>query len=296
MSTPRPTNGRLYLLLSLMLLFWSFNYVVGKVALREFPPMLLVALRMSLSGVLILPIYLWRNSESGPSLNWSELRVLLPLGILGIGGNQLFFTLGLARTSVAHAAIVIATTPLLVLLLAAAIGQERVTAGRLLGMAVAFGGIVVLQTGHTPGSTATLLGDLYVFLGAASLAAFTVLGKPISSRLGGVTVNTVAYVGAGLLVIPFIFQQSFQFHFGSVSSEGWWSIFYMAAFSSVISYLIYCHALRHIAASRVSGFSYLQPVLATLMAVPLLREPVSPGLLVGGSLALAGVVMTERLR
>ena len=161
-------------------------------------------------------------------------------------------------------------------------------------MVLAFSGIIVLQFGRVSGSRATLSGDLYVLLGAISFAAFNVFGKAVSKRHGGIAVNTVAYVSAGLVLTPLLVWQGRQFQFSAVTSVGWLSVFYMAAVASVISYLMYYYALSYLPASRVSGLSYLQPVLATLMAIPILREPVGPGLLLGGSLALAGVYVTER--
>jgi drug/metabolite transporter (DMT)-like permease len=107
-------------------------------------------------------------------------------------------------------------------------------------------------------------------------------------------VNTVAYVSGGILLAPIIFWNSGTFRFRGVSALGWWSLLYMAAFSSVVAYLLYYYALARMPASGVSAMLYLQPVVATLMAIPLLAEPVNPGLLVGGSLALAGVYVTER--
>ena len=71
--------------------------------------------------------------------------MLLALGLLGVGLNQLLFISGLARTSVAHAALMIGLTPILVLLLAAAAGQEKLSAARLIGMAIALAGVAVLQ-------------------------------------------------------------------------------------------------------------------------------------------------------
>jgi drug/metabolite transporter (DMT)-like permease len=68
----------------------------------------------------------------------------------------------------------------------------------------------------------------------------------------------------------------------------------MAIFPSVLGYLIYCYALTKMPASRVSAFSYLQPLLATILAVPMLGEPVSGSLAGGGALILAGVYVTER--
>ena len=118
MSGARPSEARLYSLLGLMLLFWSLNYVVGKVALREFPPVLLTCLRTTIAGAFILPIYLWR--ERGKPSAWTrrELGALLLLGMYGVIANQLFFVLGLAWTSVAHAAVIMTLMPILVLLLA----------------------------------------------------------------------------------------------------------------------------------------------------------------------------------
>ena len=294
MSQGRPSDRRLYLLLLLVVTLWSFNYVVGKVALRQFPPLLLVGLRTALAGILMVPVYLWREPGKTSPWSWRELRILVPLGVCGVAANQFLFVVGLARTSVAHAGIVIATTPILVLLLAAAMGQERLSAQKLAGMGIAFAGIILLQLARAPGSPATLAGDGYVLLAAFSFAGFTVLGKSVSSRHGGITVNAIAYGSGGLLLLPLVLWQGSSFQYSGVTALGWWSVFYMAAFSSVIAYLMYYYALTHIAASRVSGFSYLQPVLATLMAIPILREPVSPGMLVGGSLALAGVFVTER--
>lgn len=294
MSSVRPSQGRLYLLLLLVLLFWSFNYVAAKVALRDFPPLLLVAMRTALAGALILPVYFWRQGWDSEAWTWRELRILVPLGACGVAGNQLFFVVGLSRTSVAHTGIVNALGPLLVLLIAASIGQERLTARKVIGMAIAFGGIVVLQLAHVNGSRATLLGDFYVLLGALCFAAFTVFGKSVSLRHQGLTVNTIAYVSGALLLAPIILWDGPQFHFAAVSRLGWWSLLYMAAVSSLIAYLLYYHVLVRMPASRVSGLLYLQPVVATLMAIPLLAEPVNSGLLVGGSLTLAGVYVTGR--
>jgi drug/metabolite transporter (DMT)-like permease len=85
------------------------------------------------------------------------------------------------------------------------------------------------------------------------------------------------------------------FDFGRVTPGGWASLVYMAAFPSVVSYLIYYWALTHVTASRVAAFSYLQPLLATLLGVALLDEKVTGWLIAGGALVLAGVFVTERL-
>jgi drug/metabolite transporter (DMT)-like permease len=293
-SGARPSEARLYALLGLMLLFWSLNYVVGKVALREFPPVLLTCLRTTIAGAFILPIYLWR--ERGKPLTWAnrELGELLLLGIYGVIANQLFFVLGLAWTSVAHAAVIMTLMPILVLLLAAFLGQERITARKVVGMTIAAAGVGVLQLERKSGSGATLLGDFCTFLCGISLAIFTVRSKQLMKRFGSLMINSVAYVGGSLAIAPLTIWLSLRYEAGRASAAAWWSVAYMAVFSSVLAYFIYNYALTYMPASRASAVSYLQPLGATLLAVLLLGEPVTTALAIGGILVLTGVFVTER--
>ena len=294
MSEARPSEARLYSLLGLMLLFWSVNYVVGKVALREFPPVLLTCIRITIAGAFILPIYFWR--QRGRSLAWTgrELGGLLLLGFYGVIANQLFFVLGLAWTSVAHAAVIMTLMPILVLLLAAFLGQERITMRKVAGMMIAAAGVGTLQLERKGGSGATLLGDFCTFLCGISLAIFTVRSKQLMKRFGSLTINSVSYIGGSLVLAPLTIWLSLRYGIGRVSAAAWWSVAYMAVFSSVLAYFIYNYALTYMPASRASAVSYLQPLGATLLAVLLLGEPITTTLAIGGILVLTGVFVTER--
>lgn len=159
-SQPEPSRLRLYGLIALMTLFWSINYIIAKMALREFPALLATGLRTGLAGLLILVFYVFRRRH-----DWTrrDVPILLYLGVCGVVLNQLFFIMGIGRTSVGHAAIVIALTPVLVLFIAWAAGQEHLRAAKLGGMAIALTGVALLQLTHANGSTATFLGDLFIF-------------------------------------------------------------------------------------------------------------------------------------
>jgi drug/metabolite transporter (DMT)-like permease len=288
-----PSHARLYWLLVLMVSLWSLNFVIGKIALREFPPLLLAAVRTAIAGFVIVPVFLLRNRRR--SIRWTarDIASLLVLGVLGIALNQVFFVMGLSHTSVAHSAIVISMMPVLVLLMAAIRGQETLTWRKAAGLGVAISGIAVLQTARH-GGEASIVGDIYTLLCGVVFAAYTVFGKSVLTKYDTVTMNTFAYVGGALALAPVILWNLGRFNFTSVSAAAWLSVGYMAIFSSVISYLIYSYALSHIAASRVSAFSYLQPLGATLLAIPILGEHVTAPLLIGGALTLAGVYSTER--
>jgi drug/metabolite transporter (DMT)-like permease len=286
---------RLYILLGLMVTFWSLNYIIGKVALREFPGLLLSGLRVLIAVAALTPFFL-TSRKRRPEGGWNrrELGLLMVLGFIGVGLNQLFFVLGLGRTSVAHASILMGMTPLLVLLLAFLNRLEKLTLRKLAGMGIALVGVAVLNAAPENGSKPTVLGDLLIFLASFTFAIFTVGGKRLTRRYPGITVTAVSYAAGALLLLPLVIHGSASFDYSAVSLGGWAALLYMALFPSALAYLIFYYALTKIAASRVSAFAYLQPLMATVLAAPLLGESLSLLVGLGGGLVLAGVYVTER--
>ena len=290
-------NGQfgLYTLIWLMVLLWSANFIIGKVALREFPPLLLGALRIGLAGIFVAPAF-WRRVRAGERFgSGSDLALLLFLAFCNVG-NQMLFLLGLQRTSVAHSALIIGVGPIFVLLIAAAAGIDRITVRKTVGMLIALGGVAVLvrQVSAAERGQATLAGDSITFAACVLFSMFAVYGKRATKRHSTVGVNGFGYLAGGLLLVPVILWQSSGFSFARISPAGWSSLIYMALFPSLICYLIYYHALSHISASRVAAFIYLEPVIATLLAVAFLSERITPPLVAGGSVIFAGVYLTER--
>ena len=290
----RPSHAKLYSLIGLMILLWSLNFVIAKVALREFPPLLLSGLRTTLAALFILPVYAWKRRTDRDTWTREDVPMLVLLGIFGVALNQVFFVAGLSRTSVGHSALMIGVTPMIVLLIAALAGQERITWKKALGMAVAIGGVAVLNLSPSKSAGATIGGDILILLSCVTFALFTVLGKGVSKRHSSITVNTFAYSGGAIALFPVTFIYVRSFHLAGLSAAAWLALVYMAAFPSVLCYLIYYYALTHIPASRVSAFSYIQPLLAMLLAVPLLGEHITSALALGGAFILAGVFLTER--
>ncbi|HYP05662.1 MAG TPA: DMT family transporter [Bryobacteraceae bacterium] len=291
----RPSSLKIYSLVTLMTTWWSLNYIVAKYALREFPPLMASGIRMIFAGSIMLAVYSWRrSSRPRPSWTRSEIARLIVLGILGVGLNQFFFVLGISMTTVSHAAIMVGLSPITVLFLAAASGLEKLSALKLTGMVVALCGVGVLQLSSSKSDGATLLGDLLVYGAAFTFALYTVRGKRETAKLDGVAVNTFAYVGSAVAMLPVTVGYAIGFDFARVTWVAWASLLYMAVFPSVICYSIYYYALTHVPASRVSAFSYLQPLLATTMAIPLLGEHPTKSLIAGGALVLAGVFLAER--
>ena len=110
--------------------------------------------------------------------------------------------------------------PILVLAGAASLKMERITRSRLAGMGLSLSGVAVLN-GFNTGRHATLLGNFIVFLSAFCFAVFTVFGKRMTNRHGGLTVTTFAYVGSAIALAPLTLWYWPRFAFGHVSGGAW---------------------------------------------------------------------------
>jgi drug/metabolite transporter (DMT)-like permease len=279
-----------------MILGWAGNYVAGKIALQSLPAVLLYGFRISMAGALMVPVYIWDRRRNPPSWTLRDLPLMVGIGIFGVSLNQFLFVLGLSKTSVAHAAIFANLSPFLVLLLASASGLEKLTARKLVGVAVALAGVLLLRVADArPQGASTFAGDFLTFLGSLAFAIFTVLGKPSAKRHGSIAVNTVAYVGGALLMAPVTVWQAAHFPLAAVPWSAWLSVFYMALGSSVICYLIYYYALARMDASRLSAFNYLLPAMATLLGVWTLGEHLTVWTVVAGMVIFGGIYMVERV-
>ncbi len=284
----------LYLLLMLMVLGWSVNFIVAKFTLRELPPFALLFLRVLFSNLLLLGIYFGSAHYRRRPVVPGDWRWFALLGLFGIAMNQTGFTVGINYTTVSHSSLIISLTPVFVLVLATRMKLERVTVLKAVGMAMALAGVVVLTREHGAGPRApSLTGDVITLGGSFAFALYTVFGKRVSRRYDTLSLTTFIYLAGLLVVIPSAGWQLFDVDWQQVSWRAWLGVFYMAAVASVMAYSIFYYALTKIEASRVITFSYLQPVLATLLGILILGERLTAYLLTGGPLVLIGVYLIE---
>jgi len=281
------------------MLMWSANFIVAKVVLREFPPLLLGVMRIGLAGIFLVPIY-WRSVCAAGKRWWpgGNVPLLVFLAICNVG-NQLLFIAGINRTSPAHSAWVFGAAPIFVLLIAARAGLEQLTTRKMIGMAVALGGVAFLAqqasaNPNAPLARATPAGDAITAVAAILFSLYAVYAKKATESYSSITVNCFSFIGGALLLAPVIAWQARGFPFTHVSTTAWIGLLYMSIFPTAVCYLIYSHALTRISAARLAAFVYLEPVIATLLAVMFLGERITPPLAASGAVILGGVYLTER--
>jgi len=289
----RPSKLTLAFWLLMMLVLWSGNYVAGKIALRTLDPITLVCLRLQLAAFIMLAIYFSRRERQ--PLRLRDAWPFLYLGFFGVVVNQGLFTVGLNYTTSDHSAVLIAIGPIIILLLARALKLEALTVAKVVGMAISFVGVYLLETEQgSPAHSPLLLGDIITFGGVIGFSIYAVLGKRLAARYDSIAMNTFNCVAAALLLLPLTIRQVIHLDWHSVGQGGWLGMVYMAVGSSVAAYTIFYWVLRYMTASRVGAVSYFQPVIVILLSMALLGERPSRMLLEGTTLVLLGVFLAER--
>ncbi len=226
--------------------------------------------------------------------NARDLWTFFYLGFFGVVINQMSFALGLSHTSVSHGAVIVGMAPIYTLALAVIFRLEKATLRKLIGIALSFAGIAVLAGEHgMTKHSASLKGDAIMMAGAIGFAVYSVLGKRVADRYDALTMTAFNHFTGAIVVLPVVVYQArwllIDERWRQIPWQSWTSVLYMAVFSSAVAYVLYFWLLKYLHASQLAAFTYLLPVVATILGIVWLGERGTWMEIAGGALALAGV-------
>jgi drug/metabolite transporter (DMT)-like permease len=292
--------------IGVVVVIWSVNFIAAKIGLLYLPPLAMASFRVVFAGITMVPTYLLclcmpAFSEAAAfrrrGFATRDFWVFLYLGFFGVSINQICFTVGLSFTSVSHASVIVGMGPLYILVLAVLFGLERATAHKVVGMLIALLGVGVLASEHGLSvHSASFKGDAITMTGSVGFAMYVVLGKRVAGKYDTLTMTAFNHFAGALLVLPVaLYQASRLWSAGHWPPpwQAWAALLYMAVFGSAVAYVLYFWLLRYLEASQLSAFTYLLPVLATILGILWLGEKGSWIQVLGGILALGGVYWIE---
>ncbi|MFM2152936.1 MAG: hypothetical protein RL199_1371 [Pseudomonadota bacterium] len=216
--------------------------------------------------------------------------VLVPL-------NQSLFIGGLSATTPAHGALIFALTPLAVLVTSVLAGEERLTRAKSAGTLLALCGcaLVVLDRQGPAASGGSWRGDLVVVGAMLSWVAYTVAGRPLVQRHGPLRATGWAFAAGALLIAPFGVPRVAAADVTTLPAAAWMAIAFLVVLSSLVASLCWSFGLAHLEPSRVAVYSNLQPLTTAVLSWLVTGEPMTPRLVAGGLLVVAGVVVATRI-
>ena len=266
---------------------WGTPYLFIRIAVEYVEPSVMVALRVALAALLLLPIALARGQFRG-------IRRYLPwigvFAVVEITGP--FLMLGYAETVLPSSttALLIAAVPIVAAVLARSLGLDARLGGmRVLGLGIGIGGVAVLVGLDIPG-------DQWWAVGAA---AITVIGYAlgpivISTRLSDappLAVITLALAANALVYAPIAWVQRPT---APVPASAWWSIVVLGVLATAIAFLIFFALVAEVGPSRMTVITFLNPAVAVALGVVVLSEPITWGLVLGFPLVLLGSYLATR--
>ncbi len=292
---PQAARTLTYVKLVAAMAMWGGTWIAGRVIAQELSaPLAVAALRFVVAGLVVGGVMLISGGGIALPKDRQEWGLVWALGFFGIFLYGLCFFFGLQHIPAGRGALVVALNPVVIVLLAWAIGKEGMNRRKALGSAIALAGCLTVIGNGDP--LALLQGTVgigeWLIVGCVlSWAAYTFIGWRATGHFSALATTLYAsFSGAFLLGLAALVQGDVDF--AGWSWRVWSSMLFLAVFGTAIAYTWFTAAVQQLGAGHASVFINLVPVFAVLQAAVLLDERLGLPVLFGGLLVIAGVWLT----
>ena len=271
---------------------YAASFPIAKIAMINIPYNVLVIMRV-VGAIILFGASSFLLTEK---MEKKDMPRIFMLSICGVVINQSLFLKGLHLTSPIDAAIMMITTPILVLIIASLIIKERITVLKFVGIIIGFAGAAHLIYQNIGGSNkeSSFLGDLFIFINAISWGTFLVLIKPLMKKYNPITILKWTFLFALPMVLYLGISDAIQVGWYNLTAETWLCIGFVILFTTFVAYLLNIFALKELSPSIVSTYIYLQPLLTALIAIFIFHNnDLSFGKVISALLIFSGVYLVS---
>jgi len=267
---------------------WGFSVPLSKAALTWLPPGWLVFVRFALAAAVLLATVDRRALRA--ALRWQ----VLAWGAVGFGGSVLVQNMGIEKTSVTHAALLIGTGPVLVAIIAATWRHNVARPVAWAGFTVSLGGVAVVATGNGGGASGA--GDALVLASVLIVAAMTVAQGRLLEGQDPAAITAVQFLGAAVAVLPVAVCTSGLPHVPSPGGAGLVAVLAVVALTLVgtlVPFTLFAWGQHKVSTEVAGAFLNLEPLVGALAGVVAFGDPAGPRLLIGALAIVGGIVMSS---
>jgi O-acetylserine/cysteine efflux transporter len=267
---------------------WGTSVPLSKAALSWLPPGWLVVARFGLAAAVLLAAV--DRSALRSALRWQ----VLAWGAAGFGGSVLIQNVGLARTSVTHAALLIGAGPVLVAVIAAAWHHAVARPVAWAGFAVSLGGVAVVAAGRGGGASGP--GDAMVLVSVLIVATMTVAQRRLLEGQDPVAITAVQFLGAALAALPVAACTEGAPPAPAAGGAGVLAILAVVGLTTLgtlAPFTLFAYGQRTVPTEVAGAFLNLEPLVGALVGVVAFGDPAGPRLLAGGAAILGGILMSS---
>ncbi|WP_396139794.1 DMT family transporter [Flavobacterium sp.] len=243
-------------------------------------------------------ILFWLISFFGPTekIQLKDFPRIIAAAFFGVALNMLTFFKGLSFTSPISAAVIMVTTPIIVLILSAIIMKEKMIKRKIFGILLGlFGTGFLILYGRSIGNAANApLGNLLVFINAVSYAFYLIIVKKLMDKYNAFTFVKWIYTFGLLMVLPFGWSEYQEIQWATIPTYILWEIVFVVLFTTFFTYLFNLVSMRELKPTTVAVFIYLQPLFATVFAMSLGKDELTWVKIISAVLIFTGVYLVTQ--
>jgi drug/metabolite transporter (DMT)-like permease len=259
----------------LVSIIYGVTFTIAKDVMPEFiEPFGFILLRVGGSVLLF-----WMVSFFGPKekIAKSDFPRIIAAAFFGVALNMLTFFKGLSYTSPIMGAVLMVTTPMIVLILSAIIMKERMLKRKVFGIVLGLAGTVslILYGKSMINAPNEMVGNLLVFINAISYGFYLIIVKKLMDKYNAFTFVKWIYTFGLIMVLPFGWSEFDAVNWALVPTDIYWKIGFVVVFSTFLTYLLNLVSMRELKPTTVAVFIYLQPLFATIFAISLGKDELS---------------------
>lgn len=289
------SNLKAHLALFSVALIYGANYSIAKVVLDDnyIQPIGFILLRNITAIIFFWGFHSWYIKEK---VEKKDFPLLLLCGFFGIAINQIFFFSGLKFTTPINASLIMLTTPILVLITSAFILKEKITWQKVFGIAMGiFGALLLVAYGKQLSfEQSQLKGDLMILINAISYAIYLVIVKKLLYKYNPFTVIKWVFTFGIIFVFPFGIQDALSVEWSAFPTSVWLAFLYVLTFATIGTYFCNVYALKIVNSTVVSIYIYLQPLIATTIALVFAKDELSLVKVCAAILIFVGVYLVSK--
>jgi drug/metabolite transporter (DMT)-like permease len=285
-------DGKTKLTLVFVMALWGGSFVASKVGLEGLYPVELATLRFAIAVPILVAITLMIEGRKAFSIAWKDLPVLIAMALTGVTLQYIVQFVAMTYTSVTNTALLINMGTFFVIIPSALFLKERLSVDNIAGIVIAFLGAALVATNGVFAFTPNLIGDGLVILCAVMWAIYILVGNKLAGKYSVLSqLNYIFIIGfLGLLPVYFLTPHH---AFSGFSLTTWECILYLAVVCSVIAYFFFNDAIIRLGPSKTAIYQYLEPFFAIVLAILLLKEPLTAAIAIGAVFIVTGIALAD---
>jgi drug/metabolite transporter (DMT)-like permease len=293
---PLNKNTTAHLALLFTNLFFAINLSAAKhlTSLQLAKPFGLNVVRVGVSAILFWILYLLKPTSV--KIDKPDRMRFVWCALTGIAINQLLFLKGLSLTYPIHASLLMLTTPILIVFIAAWLLKERIGIFKIAGLALGITGaaVLVLAKGGTANRSDVVLGDILIITNAVSYTIYFILVKPLMLKYNPVMIMRWIFTIGLVMILPFGWLEFTQIQWNVFNAVDFTTMALVVITGTFVAYLFNVYGIKILGASAAGFYIYTQPFFATIIAMIFLKEELQLYKLVAAALIFTGVYLANK--